>query len=319
MHQRSLSSCHVGWLLWTLLALCAAGGQLIERQTPVGRYVSAPLLSLLLALLLSATNVIPITSAVYDIIWTYIMPLAAALYLLESDLREVVSTAGATLVAFIMAMAGTVVGTAVAWWLLGPQLGDGGWKVAAALCASYVGGSVNFAAVSQALGMTPGPLLAACMAADNIAMAAYIAVISTIPVRKEAKAGVVEASAQLAGTGGTPSSETIACALAAAALACALGQWGAAALGYPECGLAIMAVVSSLIASGTAALTKWTGKAGPAAKPFAGAEALAGSLMLLFFATIGAGAGSLQALAGTGWLIAFIGVQLLVHMWLRAF
>ena len=29
-------------------------------------------------------------------------------------------------------------------------------QVASALCASYIGGSVNFAAVSQSLGLTPG-------------------------------------------------------------------------------------------------------------------------------------------------------------------
>ena len=45
-----------------------------------------------------------------------------------------------------------------------------------------------------------------------------------------------------------------------------------------------------------------------------GAEALGGALMLLFFATIGAGAGSLSALWGTGWLTAFIAIQLGVHL-----
>ena len=37
-------------------------------------------------------------------------------------------------------------------------------------------------------------------------------------------------------------------------------------------------------------------------------------MMLLFFATIGAGAGSLMALRSTGWLTAFIAIQLGVHM-----
>ncbi len=49
-----------------------------------------------------------------------------------------------------------------------------GFKMAAALCASYIGGSVNFAATAQTLGLQAGPLLAGAMAADNIAMAAYI-------------------------------------------------------------------------------------------------------------------------------------------------
>ncbi len=44
-------------------------------------------------------------------------------------------------------------------------------QVAAALCASYVGGSVNFAAVSIALGLPQGATLAAAAAADVIVMA----------------------------------------------------------------------------------------------------------------------------------------------------
>ena len=50
---------------------------------------------------------------------------------------------------------------------------------------------------------------------------------------------------------------------------------------------------------------------GPA---LSGAEALGSALMMLFFATIGAGAGSLSALRGCGWLLAFIAVQLSVHL-----
>lgn len=62
--------------------------QVLEQHTKVGAALSAPLLSLLLALVLSAAGVIPVTSSTYDIIWTYLMPLGAALYLLESDLRQ---------------------------------------------------------------------------------------------------------------------------------------------------------------------------------------------------------------------------------------
>ena len=41
---------------------------------------------------------------------------------------------------------------------------------------------------------------------------------------------------------------------------------------------------------------------------------MGGAVMLLFFAAIGAAAGSLGALLHTGWLAAFIGLQLGVHM-----
>ena len=80
------------------------------------------------------------------------------------------STARDTVVAFLAATLGTVIGTVAAWQAVGYLLGPDGWKVAAALCGSYVGGSVNFAAVSAALGLPPGPLLAAAMSADMVAM-----------------------------------------------------------------------------------------------------------------------------------------------------
>ena len=40
-------------------------------------------------------------------------------------------------------------------------------QVAAALCASYVGGSLIFAAVAASLGLAPGPLLAAAPVYDH--------------------------------------------------------------------------------------------------------------------------------------------------------
>lgn len=62
--------------------------QVLEQRTSFGSALSAPLLCLLLALLLSAGGVLPTDSSSYDMIWTYVMPLGAALYLLESDLRQ---------------------------------------------------------------------------------------------------------------------------------------------------------------------------------------------------------------------------------------
>ncbi len=62
-----------------------------------------------------------------------------------------------------------------------PPARAAGAQVAAALCASYVGGSVNFAAVAASLGLAPGPLLVAAMAADNICMAGFFALVGLCP------------------------------------------------------------------------------------------------------------------------------------------
>lgn len=138
----------------------------------------------------------------YDTVWQSLMPFAAALFLLEADLRECVlrcsscsaacesatvcmhlhpalaclrrlmSTARMTTIAFCLASCATLAGTFLAWALLGPRLGSEGWKLVAALTASYIGGSINFAAVSAALGLaaTGGPLVVATMAAGELLM-----------------------------------------------------------------------------------------------------------------------------------------------------
>jgi len=41
---------HEAWPLWALLTACAAGGQILEQRTVCGRYTSAPLLAMVLAL-----------------------------------------------------------------------------------------------------------------------------------------------------------------------------------------------------------------------------------------------------------------------------
>lgn len=65
-----------------------AVAQLVERRTPLGAVLSAPLASMLLALAAAAAGVLPTASGAADAIWTYLMPLGAALYLLESDLTQ---------------------------------------------------------------------------------------------------------------------------------------------------------------------------------------------------------------------------------------
>lgn len=253
---------------------------------------------------------------------------------------RLLSSAGATLAAFAVGALGTVLGTIVAYSLIGPQLGPEGWKVAAALCASYIGGSLNFAAVSQALALAPGPLLAGAMTADNCVMALYIAAIMSIPAEGSSELPGAGGSASISSSSAQPAvaaastAESMALSIAAAAVACTLGNHLAAAAGFGSSGLAVMALLASGIAMLGSRLAAWAASSGSSSSsssrpssssssaeqqqqpkqqqqvPFVGAEALGGALMMLFFATIGAAAGSLRSLQGCGWLLLFILLQL---------
>lgn len=77
-----------GWPLWAGFAVCAALGQLMESRTPLGAVLSAPLLSMVLALAAAAAGVLPTASTAADTVWAFLLPLGAALYLLESDLTQ---------------------------------------------------------------------------------------------------------------------------------------------------------------------------------------------------------------------------------------
>ncbi|KAA6425464.1 MAG: hypothetical protein FRX49_04362 [Trebouxia sp. A1-2] len=245
-----------GWPLWAALSACAAGGQVLEQRTSFGSAVSAPLLSLLLALALSAGGILPVTCPAYDVIWTYTMPMGAALYLLESDLRQLLSAASSTFGAFVIGAVGSVVGTIVAWLVVG-DIAHGESSADAAVHA--VSASVSTTAIAA-----------------------------------------------------SPTVESIALALAFGVAACAFGEGLAGFVGLSSINLAAMAVVASLFASVGTSINARAGAS--SSSPFTGSEALGGALMLFFFATIGAGAGSLSALWSTGWLTAFIAIQLSVHL-----
>jgi hypothetical protein len=70
-------------------------------------------------------------------------------HLPAAALHRLIRDGGPLLLSFLVGALGMVAGAAVgALALRGPLEAAGGGKVAACLCASYVGGSVNFAAVA---------------------------------------------------------------------------------------------------------------------------------------------------------------------------
>jgi hypothetical protein len=90
---------------WTTLAVlcsCAAAAQVAEEHTPWGRLLSAPLMTLVLALCAAGLGLLPPSSAVYDVVWSHLMPLAVALFLLDHDVSDIRTTGGPVLVSFLL-------------------------------------------------------------------------------------------------------------------------------------------------------------------------------------------------------------------------
>lgn len=172
------------WGIWTALLSIGASGLWLEK-TKIGSMVSAALVSILVGLAASNLRIIPHEAPVYLIVFEYLLPLIVPLLLFRADLRRVLQSTGRLFFAFLLGSVGTIVGTVVAYLLVPMRsLGQDSWKIASALMGSYIGGAVNYIAITEALGVSPS-VLAAGVAADNVICAIYFtllfALASNIP------------------------------------------------------------------------------------------------------------------------------------------
>lgn len=62
--------------------------QVAEARTRFGSFLGAHLACMLVALGLAASGVLPTAHKSYEVVWTFIMPLAASCFLLETDVAR---------------------------------------------------------------------------------------------------------------------------------------------------------------------------------------------------------------------------------------
>jgi uncharacterized membrane protein len=298
------------WSLWAVLLVAAAAGLLAER-TRWGARLSAAVVSIAVTFALSNLGVIPVDAPAYDVVWGYFVPLAIPLLLLKADLARILREAGPTLFAFAAGAVGTLLGALVAWRLV--PLGDEGWRFAGIFSATYVGGSMNFAATSKALGLEAGDLLTAGVAADNLVMTIYFlslfAMAASAPLQRAfpRRAGRGEGAGGAAAVAGDASRirlSELAAALALSAVLCAAGRWAAGALGQPAA--AILVITALAVALATLFPRRLSG--------LSGATEAGTLLMQVFFAVIGASANVAVVLRAGPALFLFAAVILAVHL-----
>lgn len=132
---------------------------------------------MLCSLLLANVGIIPFKSPAYNLINKHLVPLAVPLFLFDSDIKRVVRDAGSLLLAFLVGALSTVAGTVAACACIPlKSLGDQGWRVALALNSRHIGGAINFVAVADTLNID-GSVVSAAIAADNIVVALYFAIL----------------------------------------------------------------------------------------------------------------------------------------------
>jgi len=258
------------------------------ERTGWGSRLSGAVIAIGTTFLLSNLGVIPVQAPAYDAVWTYFVPLAIPLLLFKADLRRILREAGPTLLAFLAGGVGTVLGTMAAFRLI--PLGAEGPKLAGIFCATYIGGSMNYVATSEALGLRSGDLLTAGIAADNLVMTLYFLILFALPSigwlrrryvrRHEAEEPAVGARTGEERAGVKIRLADLAIALALGAAFCAVGYGVAAFIGVKSAAILIvtgLAVLAATAFPGT--LSRLTG-----------ASEAGTLLMQVFFAVIGASA-----------------------------
>ncbi|GMH28111.1 hypothetical protein Nepgr_029954 [Nepenthes gracilis] len=164
------------WGIWSALLAIGAFG-LWSEKTKIGGMVSGALVSILVGLAASNLGIIPYQAPAYSIVFEFLLPLTVPMLLFRANLNRLVRSAGRLLLAFLLGSVATVVGTVAAYFLVPMRsLGQDSWKIAAALMGSYIGGAVNYIAISEALGISPS-IVAAGVAADNVICAIYFMVL----------------------------------------------------------------------------------------------------------------------------------------------
>ena len=168
--------------LATVIAAATALAFWLDYRFPAMGKVGASMLAIIFGAILSNTGLVPVSSAVYDIVLGPVTSVSSAgAGSCRSTCAHLAKAGPRMMGAFAVAVTGTVLGALVAASIYGSQFGDDTWRIAGALTGTYSGGSVNFVSVGREVGLT-GTLFAGLNAADAVMTALWLAATLMLPV-----------------------------------------------------------------------------------------------------------------------------------------
>ncbi len=161
------------------------------QNTRLGSLLTGTVLVILMAIVAANSGVIPHKAPAYDFVFTYLVPVLIPLFLLQGDVRRLLREASRTTLAFIVASAGTVAGVVLAISVLDLSalaesaniaVTDKESAIAGLFAATYIGGSVNYAALGEMTGLSrDASFFSAATATDNLFSAIFLSVLGLLP------------------------------------------------------------------------------------------------------------------------------------------
>ncbi len=172
-----------------LFAIAAIG--FAGEKTRIGSHMTGAVIAILAAILAANLGVIPHDAPAYGFVFSYLVPVLIPLFLFKADLRRIFFETRRTTLAFLLASAGTVLGVTVAALLLDlSSLGvnaplavaEREPAVAGLFASTYIGGSVNYAALGEITRLSQdASFFSAATAADNLFSAVYLGMLALLP------------------------------------------------------------------------------------------------------------------------------------------
>lgn len=280
-----------------------------------GQKLGGPLILLAVAMAASNLGVIPHSAPVYDTVGGVLVPLAIPLLLLRADFRTIFKESGSMLGAFMVAAGATFVGALVGALVvnMGPQEA----QIAGTVAASYIGGSLNFVATAEAVGIKDSSIYVAGLSADAAGAVVFLILLMLLPAfafvrrampseffRENRQARDSQREIEEPEPGPEFKLLHIANGLAISFLVCALSLWLASLFNLGSLFILIVTAITLLIANFAKPLLKHVS-----------AEFEVGTLfMYIFFVVIGAGADLGQVVGAAFPILMFILVMVVVHL-----
>jgi len=164
------------FILFFIVAGAAAFGIYSEHKKWFGK-LSGILVTMISMSILAMLGVLPVASnpkvnvEVYDMVFTYFIPISIPMLLFSSNLLKIVKESGKLLLAYIIGAIGIVLGCFLAFSII--NLGEDAGNTAGVIAATLIGGSVNFIAAAESLNFSTNPMFTATIAVDNLVSNLY--------------------------------------------------------------------------------------------------------------------------------------------------
>ncbi len=276
---------------------------------PIARKVSGVPWVLTAGLILSNTGIIPLESPAYGFVGQYILPLGIPFLMFKANLRTVFRDGGWVLPAFIIASIGICIGAVLGFFLF--DLGPEGAKITGTYAGAFIGGMVNFVAISQAVNMTPTTFSVALSASAPVSILGLLALVTlpSIPfVRRHIPSRIIDAAGEVemqhtAEEFPRLRLNHVAAAIAVSLAICTLSNWICTRFALGTYNLFVVTIITVILANA-------------APRQFAKLEgdfALGMLCMYVFFAMIGAGTNALAFLKAAPILFVFCSFMIAVH------